>query len=366
MDINLKILTIEEIEQEPVLWLRKPYIALGKITVVQGNPGVGKSTAVLAIAADITRGTLPGDTDLTEPAAVIYQTAEDGYADTVKPRLQRLGADCICIHVIDDSEYPLSLADERIETAIIQTGAKLFIADPLQGFCRGADMNSVGGVRPLMARLGVVAERTGCAIVLISHLRKSGGQAAYRGLGSIDIYAAARSVLTVGKLPLDENMRAIVHTKSNLAPLGKSQAFGLDENGYFTWLGDCDATVDEVMNDRPKQESQFAKARRLLETKLAHGAVPAVDIMQMADDEGISFKTFKRAKDALGVISFKQGGRWYWDLPVEGGYREAEQESQEGQEPEIHATHDFQEGQNTQEGQANALVPLGFHAPESQ
>jgi hypothetical protein len=178
-------------------------------------------------------------------------------------------------------------------------------------------------------------------------LRKSGGQSAYRGLGSIDIYAAARSVLTVGKLPLDENMRAIVHTKSNLSSLGKSQAFGLDENGGFCWLGDCDATVDEVMSGKPKQESQFAKARRLLESKLKNGAVPAIEIMQMADDEGISFKTFKRAKDALGVISIKRGGQWYWDLPVEVVYEEA--------------------GQNSQEGQAtNTLVPLDYYASESK
>jgi len=361
MQDNLKIFTIEEIVAESVRWVWKPYIALGKITIVQGNPGVGKSTAVLSIAADITRGTIPGDTDLTEPAAVIYQTAEDGYADTVKPRLQRLGADCRRIHVIDDSDCPLSLSDERIEAAIIQTGAKLFIADPLQGFFRGTDMNSVGGVRPLMAKLGAVAERTGCAVVLISHLRKSGEQAAYRGLGSIDIYAAARSVITVGKLPIDENMRAIVHTKSNLAPLGKAQAFGLDEHGGFCWLGECDATVDEVMNDKPKPESQFAKARRLLETKLAHGAVPAVDIMQMADDEGISFRTFKRAKDALGVISFKQGGQWFWDLPVEGGYREAEQEA--GSD----AAQNAEEGQDCEGGQAaNALVPLDFCVPEGR
>ena len=136
---NLKILTIEEIESESVLWVWKPFIALGKTAIVQGNPGVGKSTAVLAIAADITRGTLPGESDLSEPAAVIYQTVEDGYADTVKPRLQRLGADCKRIHIIDDNEYPLSLSDERIEEAIVRTGAKLFIADPLQGFCRGAE-----------------------------------------------------------------------------------------------------------------------------------------------------------------------------------------------------------------------------------
>jgi hypothetical protein len=342
MGKDLKILTVEEIKTESVRWLWKPFAALGKICLVQGNPGVGKSTAVLALAADVTNGALPGESDVTEPANVIYQSAEDGYADTVKPRLQRLGADCSRVFVIDDREYPLSLSDDRIERAIADCGAKMFIADPLQGFCKGSDLLSVSGMRPLMTKLGGVAERTGCAVILISHLRKSGGQSAYRGLGSIDIYAAARSVLTVGKLPLDENMRAIVHTKSNLSPLGASQAFGLDENGGFTWLGDCDATVDEVMSGKPKQESQFAKARRLIETKLAHGAVAAIEIMELAENESISFKTFKRAKDALGVMSFRRNGQWYWDLPINVAYEECPPE----------------QGQSAQEGQATALVPL--------
>ena len=350
MGKDLIIRTIEEIEQEPVLWAWKPFVALGKICLVQGNPGVGKSTAVLALAADITNCTLPGESDITTPSAVIYQTAEDGYADTVKPRLRRLGADCSRVYVIDESEYPLSLADERIEESIIQTGAKLFIADPLQGFCRGADMHSVNGMRPLMAKLGAVAERTGCAVIIISHLRKSGGQSAYRGLGSIDIYAAARSVLTVGKLPLDENLRALVHTKSNLSPLSKSQSFKFDENGGFCWLGECDATVEDVMGGKPKAEGQFAKARRLLETKLASGAVAAVEVMQIADDEGISFKTFKRAKDALGVISFRRGGQWYWELPITVEYEVYPQEGQ-----------DYQGVQSK-----NLLVPLGFYAAQTQ
>jgi hypothetical protein len=338
-----KILTIEEIEQESVRWVWKPFIALGKICLINGNPGVGKSAAVLALAAGVTNGILPGETDLMEPASVIYQTVEDGYADTVKPRLHRFGADSSRIYVIDDSECPLSLADERIEQAIVRTGARLFIADPLQGFCHGVDMHSVNGMRPLMANLGAVAERTGCAIILISHLRKSGGQSAYRGLGSIDIYATARSVLTVGKLPLDENIRAIVHTKSNLLPLAKAQSFRLDEDGGFCWLGECDATVDEVMGDKPKPESQFAKARRLLETKLAHGAVAAVEIMRMADDEGISFKTFKRAKEVLGVLSFRRGSQWYWELPITAEYEDC-----------------------PQEGQVLDLVPLTFYTAQTQ
>jgi hypothetical protein len=246
--------------------------------------------------------------------------AEDGYTDTVKPRLQRLGADCHLVHVIDECEYPLTLADERIEQAISQADAKLFIADPLQGFCRGADINSVGGMRPLLKQLGAVAERTGCAVVLINHLNKKGGQAQYRGLGSIDIYAAARSVLTVGKLPLDENMRAIVHSKSNLSVPGKSQAFGVDADGTFSWLGDCDITTDEMLTGKPKPESRFAKARRLIETELANGEVSAAEIFEIAEEQGISGKTLNRAKSALGVLSYQRCGKWFWQLPVDAEY----------------------------------------------
>ncbi|GHU39636.1 hypothetical protein FACS1894105_14400 [Clostridia bacterium] len=225
MEKELKLLTINEIQAEEVKWMWEPYIALGKITLVQGDGGIGKSTMLLAIAAAVTRGEEVGGSGVyAPPAAAIYQSAEDGYADVVKPRLLRLGANCDRVHVIDESDNPLTLSDERIEQAIVKADAKLFILDPLQAYLGGSDMHSVNGIRPLMKRLSAVAERTGCALILISHLNKRGGQAQYRGLGSIDIYAAARSVLTVGKLPLDENMKAVIHTKSNLAPLGKPQA----------------------------------------------------------------------------------------------------------------------------------------------
>jgi hypothetical protein len=140
----------------------------------------------------------------------------------VKPQLISFGADNRRVHVINESDNPLTLSDERIERAIVEIGAKLFVLGPLQAYFGGSNMHSASGVRPLMKRLGDVAARTGCAIVLISHLIKKGGAAQYRGLGSIDIYAAARSVLTVGKLPLDGDynsvrasaldMRAFCHT----------------------------------------------------------------------------------------------------------------------------------------------------------
>ena len=343
---NLKIITLRDIEAERVSWLWEPYIPLGKITIIQGDPGDGKTTLALAIAAAVTRGDEIGGGTRTTPRSVIFQTAEDGLADTVKPRLEAMGADCGRVHVIDESDAPLSLADNRIERAIIETGAKLFVLDPLQAYLGGADFHSVNGVRPLMRRLAEVAERAACAMVVIGHLNKNGGKAAYRGLGSIDIYAAARSVLTVGRIPLDGNcnnfrasaqdMRAVVHGKSNLAAPGVSLAFGLDDNGGFTWLGDYDVTLDEILNAKPNRDSQFDRAKRLIKNALVNGAATASDITERAVADGISQKTLNRAKSALGVISTKRGGQWYWDLPIDAEYsevgqNEAAQDGQEGQ-----------------------------------
>jgi len=339
---ELKLIKMSDIQPEPVEWLWEPYIPCGAISLIQGDGGMGKTTAALAIAAAVSRGDALPNGISSAPAAVIVQNAEDSYTRTIKPRLENYGADCGIIEVIDEDEQELSLSDTRIEDAIIRTGAKLLIIDPVQAYFGGRNMNSAGGVRPLMKQLGAVAARHDCAVLLVGHLHKKGGAPQYRGLGSIDIYAAARSVMTVGKFPDDETTRVIVHNKSNLSAPGASQAFGLDDDGGFRWLGECGATVDEVMGGKPKQESQVAKARRLIETALANGPVPAADMEQLAEEEGISFKTFKRAKEALGVMSYQRGRVWYWDLPIDVEY-------------EVCTT---SEGQNASEGQDAALVPL--------
>lgn len=343
---DLKLLSMRDIQSERVQFLWEPYIPRGKISIVQGDPGDGKTTLMLAVAAAVTTGAaLPGNGGMTVPAGVIFQTAEDGLADTIKPRLEQLGADCSRVHVIDEAEAALSLSDERIERAIREVDAWLFILDPLQAYLGGADMHSVGGVRPLMKSLGAVAERTGCAVVVIGHLNKKGGRAQYRGLGSIDIYAAARSVLTVGKIDVDENMRALVHGKSNLAPPGTPLAFGLDAGG-FTWLGEYEITLEELLSGRGRQvrtESQFARARLLLETELAAHPAAAADVMQRAEEQGISAKTLNRAKAALDVVSTKRGGRWFWELPVVVEYTECT---------------DNQDGQGGQDGRAPPVTTL--------
>jgi hypothetical protein len=352
---DLKIVSYADITAEPVRFLWEPYIARGKISIIQGDPGSGKTTMALAIAAAVTTGTpLPGAANngvncgINAPQSVIFQSAEDGVKDKIKPSLERFGADCARAFMIDDRERPLTLTDERLERTIAEKGAAVCFLDPTQGFLE--NLYNIGTVRASMKHLAAVAERTDCAIVLVGHLTKKGGKAAYRGLGSIDIYAAARSVMTVGILPSDGNIRIMVHNKSNLTAPGAAQAFGLSADGDFIWFGEHDITVDELLSGKPKEESQFAKARRLLEKTLANGlAVPAVEIMQLAEDEGISFKTFKRAKDAMGVISLKHGGQWYWQLPMEAVYEECQSEVV----------------QNSEGVQAAALVPLNYFAPKS-
>jgi RecA-family ATPase len=128
---ELRIITMSDIVAEPVNFLWKPYISRGKISIIQGDPGEGKTTMALAVAAALTTGgELPGGGD-SEPVHIIFQTAEDGLADTIKPRLELFGADHSKVHVIDESDEPLTLSDERIEQSIIEKNAFMFILDPL-------------------------------------------------------------------------------------------------------------------------------------------------------------------------------------------------------------------------------------------
>ena len=200
---------MSEVDTQTVEWLWEPYIPFGKVTIVQGNPGEGKTTFALRLAAACTTGgTLPGMKPLP-PFQVIYQTAEDGLGDTVKPRLMEAEADLDRVLVIDEAKRELTLSDERIEKAITQNGARLIILDPIQAYMgEKTDMNRANEVRPMFRRLADVAERTGCAVILIGHLNKAaGGQSAYRGLGSIDFRAAARSVLLIGRVKREPNVR---------------------------------------------------------------------------------------------------------------------------------------------------------------
>ena len=301
---SVKIIRMSDVELTPVDWLWKPYLPFGKLSVLQGNPGEGKTYFAMHLAAACTNGKLLPNMERLEPFNVIYQTAEDGLGDTVKPRLIEAGADLDRVLVIDDSDVQLTLSDERIEKAIIENNAKLVIIDPIQAYLGAdVDMNRANEVRPIFMRLGQVAQRTGCAILLIGHLNKAAGmQSLQRGLGSIDIAAAVRSVMFIGKLKHDPTMRILTHEKSSLAPPGVSLAFSLGDEGGFRWVGEYDITADEMLSGiEPQRETKTQQAKDLICTLLAGGKrVFSEDIDKAALERGIPGRTVRDAKRELG------------------------------------------------------------------
>ena len=301
---TVKIIRMSDVELTPVEWLWKPYLPFRKLSVLQGNPGEGKTYFAMHLAAACTNGKLLPNMEHMKPFNVIYQTAEDGLGDTVKPRLIEAGADLDRVLVIDDSEVQLTLSDERIEKAIVENNARLVIIDPIQAYLGAdVDMNRANEVRPIFMRLGQVAQRTGCAILLIGHLNKAAGmQSLQRGLGSIDIAAAVRSVMFIGKLKHDPTMRILTHEKSSLAPPGVSLAFSLGDEGGFRWVGEYDITADEMLSGiEPQRETKTQQAKDLICTLLAEGKqVLSEDIDKAALERGIPGRTVRDAKRELG------------------------------------------------------------------
>ena len=263
------VMKMSEVEETVVQWLWYPFIPFGKVTLIQGNPGKGKTWIAMAIAAYCTNGKeLPNALPI-EPFNVLYQTAEDGIADTIKPRLAKCGADMTRVRFINEDEKQLSMTDDRIEKAIRQNNVRLMIMDPIQAYLgANVDMNRANEIRPLFRHLSTIAERTGCAIVLIGHLNKSSGsQSDYRSLGSIDIAAAVRSILFVEKVEKEkeQDIRVVYQQKDSLAKKENPVAFSLGEEG-LKWLGEYDISIEDLLMGKAgtKKETKLKKAQKLI------------------------------------------------------------------------------------------------------
>ena len=314
---ELKLISLEDVVVEPVRWLWYPYIPLGKLSIIHGDPAEGKTTLALWIAAACSRGqALPGGENGV-PLTVLYQTAEDGLGDTIKPRLLESQADLQKIYTIDETDFPLSMLDHRIGEAIQDTHAQLMILDPMQAYLgEKVDMNRANEVRTVMKGLTQVANQTGCAIVLVGHLNKSqSANSAQRGLGSMDFRAAARSVLLVGRLKHDRDIRVMVHDKSSLAPEGNSRAFSL-ENGTLHWQEGYENLTADALLSGVTRGNKVALAEDLIREQLAGGhPVLANEIYQLAKDAGISRRTVEMAKRNMpDVTARKLRNCWAWSL----------------------------------------------------
>lgn len=312
---KLKLINMQDIEVEDIEWLIYPFIPYGKITIIQGDPGEGKTTLVLQIIARLTKGEAIINEKAKQPINVIYQTAEDGLGDTIKPRLLSADADCSKVLVIDDKDTPLTMRDVRLEQAIVETKAKLVVLDPIQGFLGAdVDMHRANKIRPVMKHIAELADKYKCAIILIGHMNKcSMGKSTYRGLGSIDFQAAARSVLIVGRIKDEPEIRVVCQTKSSLAPEAKSIAFRLSKENGFEWIGEYDVTADYLLSGTAKGTKKQA-AIDFLEEFVLNGAKPQTEIMKLAKEKGFSEKTVRNAKDELKIKSMRKNNQWYLSL----------------------------------------------------
>ena len=246
---------------------------------------------------------------------VLLQSAEDGAGDTLKPRLKAAKADCHYVYRINDDEVPLTLDDVRFANFLRLKRPSLAIIDPLQAFLgANVDMHRANEVRPLLAKLAKLAEETETAILLIGHMNKrAGDKSMYRGLGSIDIPAAARSVLTMAKDPKNPDCRVLLHVKSSLAPQGEPLVFRMGEDSSLHLEGIYEGNPEKLLlsDSALSVPSKLAQAERLLEEALQNGDVKSKVLLRMAADQGISQPVLSQARKKLRLRCEKRPDGWY-------------------------------------------------------
>ena len=318
---ELHLINMADVEATEVKWLWYPYIPYGKVTIIQGDPGEGKTTLILNLAALLSKGEkLPESEEKSEPINIIYQTAEDGLSDTVKPRLMAANAEHERITVIDESISELSFTDERLEQAIIETKAKMVILDPLQAYIgANVDMHRANEVRPRMKHLGDIAAEYKCGMVLTGHLnKKETSKAEYRGLGSMDFTAAARSVILCAELPRDKDVRVLASTKCSLTYPPEPVAFRLSKERGFEWEGNYSITAEELLQGAGVKGQKTIEAKEFLAAELpAPGEyIPSTVLMEKAKEKKIAEKTLRNAMKDLGITSHKEADRWFTGYAV--------------------------------------------------
>lgn len=310
-----------DVRTTQVQWLWYPFIALGKLTLLQGDPGDGKSTMMLNLIAAISNGgTTPDGQAFGCPHRVIYQCSEDGVEDTIKPRLENCGANCVNVAFIDEETHGgLTLDDERIRQSIASFRPWLVVIDPVQAYVgNDADLQVAGRARKLMRRLGIWASTYDCAIVLIGHLNKrEGSKNLYRSLGSIDVVAAARSVLQVERDEEDEDIRVVRQIKNSLAPIGNEIRYEIRPESGFKWLVSSEGSEPISVSDSKELQSfetKQDKAVYLIKKYLSAGDMRSKEVFMRLRDEGIGQRTAEIVKQEMGVQSYRVRQEWFWTL----------------------------------------------------
>jgi hypothetical protein len=330
------LVLVADVDRERVRWLWPDRIPLGKVTVLDGDPGTGKSTLTLTVAAKVTTGSPFPDGAQPERGDVILLSAEDDIGDTIRPRLEAAGADLSRCWVLPDvhpegkeprpPELPADLF--LLEDLAKQKRAALVVVDPLMAFLSGqVDSHRDQDIRRVLASLGYLAARTGAAVVIVRHMNKGQGSALYRGSGSIGIVGAARAGLLVAPDPDDEDRRILAMSKTNLGKKRESLAYRIVEDELYgvarvVWDGASRHTANDLVRPQVDEEQApaLAEAMRVLKEILADGSLPAGNVKRIAATAGVKERTLDRARQALGVttrrIGFGQQAHYEWSMPA--------------------------------------------------
>lgn len=339
---------ISDIEAQPIRWLWPGRIARGKVSMIAGHPGLGKSQITISMAAIVTRGGLwPVDRTPCERGNVVILSAEDDAADTIRPRLEAAGADLGRVHIVqavrsgfsadgDEMRRLFSLREDvrQLEKVLAEIGGVALVSiDPVSAYLGGTDSHNNADVRALLSPLSEMAARTSAAIVAVSHLNKGGasasGDALLRVTGSLAFVAAARGAYIVAKDPENDKRRLFLPAKNNLAADSGGLAFGIEgcaidrgiETSKVVWEAEpvTDISADDLMRvpTDPEERSALEAAKDWLRSMLADGPVPSKQIMAEGKDAGHTERTLFRARKVLNIDAFKEGvkGPWMLRLP---------------------------------------------------
>lgn len=331
--------SFEAIETKPIEWLWQKWIPLGKLAILDGDPGLGKSTMLVDLAARIsTNGVMP-DGSIGVSGNVLLMSAEDGPEDTIKPRILAAGANVKRIHDLSvvkkaGEERPPEIPGDLplIEKKIEELKARLLVIDPLMAFLYGADANKDQEIRRVLFKLSRIAEKHRCAIICMRHLNKGGGgKAIYRGNSSIGVIGHARTGLIVAADPDDDMKRVLAVSKCNLAAKPTSLSFVLDPIGEVCrigWCGTSNHKADDLVAPPPTNEEKAQKednqkkidtAMQILEELLDQGPVEIKTCKKACLDAGLAYRTVERAAKKLGLIMSMDTPtgsptKYYWSL----------------------------------------------------
>jgi hypothetical protein len=334
------LVQLATVQPLPVRWLWPGWLPEGSLCVLDGDPGLGKSSMTLDLAARITTARafppFKGPDLGRKPGGVLLMGAEDSLAHTVRPRLDAAGGDSERIWSFeavrrgDNDRLPVLPDDiELLVDCIRERAVKLLVIDPFVAFLGGEyDAHRDQDVRRCLRPLARLAAELDIVVLLLRHLNKlAGGPALYRGGSSIGITGAARASLIVGRDP-EQDRFVLAMNKCNLAPKPLSLAYHLEASGLgcrVVWEESIDLRADQILGHgnpaRPRGRPADAgdEARRWLADLLCGGPVAATEILERAKKADIVPKTLQRAKDSLSVRSFRQGEAWFWELPGQNG-----------------------------------------------